>query len=105
MAWKRDNPAHRGYGWQWQKLRKAMLAQEPLCRTCQARGMVTAATELDHIVPKAQGGTDDPGNLAPICTPCHKDKTAHESAAAQGRKIKRRLTFGPDGWPIEARRA
>lgn len=103
MAWKRGNPAERGYGWQWQKLRKVMLAQDPLCRTCREQGKVTAAQELDHIVPKAEGGTDDPANLAPICKPCHKEKTAHESARAQGRTIKPRLTFGADGWPIARR--
>ncbi len=99
MAWKRGNPADRGYGWLWSKLRKALLAQEPLCRTCREQGRVTAATELDHIVPKAEGGADDLANLQALCGDCHKDKTAHESARAQGRTFKPRRTFGADGWP------
>jgi 5-methylcytosine-specific restriction protein A len=100
MAWKRGSPAERGYGRAWQKLRKAMLAQEPLCRACREQGVVTAATDLDHIVPKAEGGTDDPANLQALCADCHKDKTARESARAQGRTPKPRLTFGTDGWPV-----
>ena len=102
MAWadRKGTAAQRGYGWQWAKLRKAMLAQEPLCRSCREQGMVTVATDLDHITPKAEGGTDDPGNLQALCGDCHRDKTAHESARAQGRTFKRRLTFGTDGWPV-----
>jgi 5-methylcytosine-specific restriction protein A len=39
---------------------------------------VTIATEVDHIVPKSQGGTDDDDNLQAICSPCHKTKTGSE---------------------------
>lgn len=99
MAWSRTSRHARGYGTAWDALRKIIMAQEPLCRTCTEQGRVTAATHVDHIVPKAEGGTDDPSNLQALCTDCHKDKTAHESARAQGRTFKPRLTFGVDGWP------
>lgn len=36
------------------------------------------AREVDHIVPKAQGGTDDDGNLQAINVLCHKAKTLRE---------------------------
>lgn len=29
---------------------------------------------LDHIVPTASGGSDDPENLQPLCRPCHAIK-------------------------------
>ena len=68
----------RGYGWTWQKRRDAILAREPLCRPCKQAGRVTSATEIDHVVPKAQGGTDQPDNLQPICSDCHEAKTKTE---------------------------
>ncbi|MCK8068089.1 HNH endonuclease [Cobetia sp. 1CM21F] len=44
---------------------------------------ITPATEVDHIVGKAQGGTDAPGNLEAICKACHQAKTASEAQAAR----------------------
>lgn len=38
------------------------------------------ATEVDHITPKASGGTDDPANLQGICKACHRAKTQDEAA-------------------------
>jgi len=40
---------------------------------------VREATEVDHVIGKANGGTDDPGNLQAINHDCHKEKTALES--------------------------
>ena len=39
---------------------------------------MTAAKEVDHILAKANGGTDDPNNLQSICVACHREKTAKE---------------------------
>jgi 5-methylcytosine-specific restriction protein A len=38
-------------------------------------GRVTVATEVDHVLPRSEGGTDDQANLQPICHPCHVAKT------------------------------
>jgi 5-methylcytosine-specific restriction endonuclease McrA len=46
---------------------------------------VTAATEVDHIRPKEEGGTDDDENLQAICGPCHTAKTGREAARGRGR--------------------
>ena len=59
----------------WRRLRARVLSDCPLCVHCQREGRVTAATEVDHRVPLSQGGTDDPSNLDPVCTACHKIKT------------------------------
>jgi 5-methylcytosine-specific restriction enzyme A len=69
----------RGYGWEWEKKRAALLAREPLCRPCRAAGRPVSATQVDHIKAKAVGGTDDDNNLQPLCEPCHKVKTAREA--------------------------
>ena len=74
----RPSAAERGYGARWQRMREAILALEPLCRPCKQAGRVTPATEIDHIIPKARGGTDAPDNLQPICRDCHKAKTGRD---------------------------
>ncbi len=55
-----------------------------LCQPCQQAGRVTVATQVDHIVPKALGGTDDEPNLQAICSACHKAKTAREATHGRG---------------------
>lgn len=100
MAWSKLSRHKRGYGASWDKLRKIILADEPLCRTCTAEGRVTVATHVDHIKPKAKGGTDEPSNLQPLCAPCHDAKTDRENVEARGGTYRPRLEIGPDGWPI-----
>jgi 5-methylcytosine-specific restriction protein A len=43
------------------------------------------ATEVDHVIPLCFDGADHPHNLAAICTPCHKIKTAAEAAEMRRR--------------------
>lgn len=66
-------------------MRAQVLRDEPLCRPCSKRGRVTQATIADHVIPKAEGGTDDRDNYQPICAPCHVVKTAAESKRARAR--------------------
>lgn len=61
------------------------LRREPLCRECWVHGRVTEATQVDHIVPLAEGGTNDPDNLQSLCHSCHSRKTAKAQAVARGR--------------------
>lgn len=96
MAWDRNLSRHeRGYGYQWDRLRKLVLQRDQhLCQPCIRKGRATPATEVDHITPKAKGGTDDHGNLQAICSPCHKDKTTAENGG------KKRLQYDGKGNPI-----
>lgn len=81
---RRGTSTERGYGWAWSKLRDQVLARDcGLCQPCQRRGRVTLARAVDHIVNKAQGGTDNPANLQAICDQCHKAKTAAEARGAE----------------------
>lgn len=69
----------RGYGTQWQKLRKKILQRDNyLCLPCKQCDRLTAATQVDHIINKASGGTDDETNLQSICDDCHEQKTITE---------------------------
>lgn len=69
----------RGYGWQWQKLRLRILQRDGYrCQLCKLAGRITPARDVDHILNRASGGTDDPGNLQSLCKPCHDQKTEAE---------------------------
>ena len=64
----------------WQRLRRAKLAQDPLCQYCPP-GEVTLASQVDHCKAIKDGG--DPwawDNLASTCQPCHSKKTYHSGA-------------------------
>lgn len=69
----------RGYGHAWRKLRAQVLERDGyLCVACQQAGRYVPATDVDHIVPKSKGGTDELSNLQSLCNPHHKAKTANE---------------------------
>ncbi|QIE96576.1 HNH endonuclease [Pantoea stewartii] len=69
----------RGYGSKWDVIRAHILQRDRhLCQNCLRNGRPTAAKTIDHILPKAHGGTDDDSNLEALCWPCHKSKTAKE---------------------------
>lgn len=73
----------RGYGPEWDVLRAQVLREEPTCRLCRENRRIVPSTTVDHIVPKARGGTNDRPNLQALCLPCHKSKTAREDAHAR----------------------
>jgi 5-methylcytosine-specific restriction protein A len=60
------------------RLKRAVLMEEPLCRLHRARGRMVEATQVDHIVPRREGGADERPNLQPLCAACHSYKTATE---------------------------
>ena len=81
----RESATARGYTQpEWRARRDYVLQREPLCRTCKTLGRVTLAHEVDHIVPRTRGGTDDDDNLQPLCKACHSRKTAQEFGLGQG---------------------
>ena len=58
---------------QWRKIRLIQLSKEPLCRLCEARGKITPATIVDHVVPH-DGDWEkftDMDNLQSLCASCH----------------------------------
>ena len=97
MSWDHEGSRHeRGYGYQWTKTRARILRRDGhLCQPCYRKGRATPATQVDHITPKSQDGTDDSDNLQGICTDCHKAKTKAESKGAQ-----QGTEFDANGWPI-----
>ncbi|EMV0004341.1 hypothetical protein HmCmsJML070_00422 [Escherichia coli] len=69
----------RGYGSKWDVIRVRVLKRDKgLCQLCLRAGVVREAKTVDHIIPKAHGGSDADSNLQSLCWPCHKAKTARE---------------------------
>lgn len=56
----------------WRRRRGFHLARHPLCVECAARGIATLATEVGHIKPRSEGGTDSEANLASLCHAHHR---------------------------------
>lgn len=52
-------------------------AQEWRCNHC--RVLFKALWHVDHVVPLADGGMDDPCNMQALCANCHCDKTSEEN--------------------------
>ena len=61
-----------------QRIRKQVFDEQPICVACKAKGRVTVATQVDHIVPLFKGGEDGPRNMQGLCQPCHQSKTAQD---------------------------
>lgn len=88
----------RGYGTAWDKLRLTILRRDNhLCVACLKQGRVSPAKSVDHILPKAKGGTDDPANLQSLCD----DHGAEKDAADRGAPLRRKRKIGVDGWPAD----
>jgi len=82
---RRGTRQERGYGAAWDRIRVRVMRRDGgLCQVCKGQGLLVEAKEVDHVVPKAQGGTDVDANLQAICTPCHRAKTAREAGAGRG---------------------
>ena len=98
MPWSTQSRRARGYGPEWDRLRKLILQRDNYlcqCQHCRAAHRTTAANEVDHIVPKAHGGRDSMDNLQAINRDCHVRKTVED----QGGQRRERVTIGVDGWP------
>lgn len=63
------------YDRRWQKIRAWYLRRRPLCADCQIAGRLTPATEVHHIIPVRDGGSDAEENLLGLCKSCHSRRT------------------------------
>lgn len=82
---KKGSSSQRGYGSDWRKLRSMILERDNhLCQEHLKQGVIKAGHHVDHIVPKAQKGTDEPSNLQTLCHSCHAHKTATERQQGKG---------------------
>lgn len=90
--WQNRRGSGRG-GRAWGRKRKRIFERDSfMCQRCLRKGRFVFVELhgpkhgiLDHITALAEGGTDDDSNLETLCQACNKEKTAIESARAQGR--------------------
>jgi 5-methylcytosine-specific restriction protein A len=78
---QRGTANERGYNYRWQVLSKQHLHRNPLCEECKRRGVIKAATEVDHIKPH-RGDQQlfwDQSNWQSLCDGCHNEKSAAEN--------------------------
>jgi len=75
---QRGYPNERGYDSKWRAIRRRYLIAYPLCLECMRTGGLEPATEVHHIVPIRDGGTNDYGNLVSLCKSCHSKITARD---------------------------
>jgi 5-methylcytosine-specific restriction protein A len=81
----RSSDVRRIRGGRLQRLRKQLFDRAPLCAQCEAAGRVTMATIRDHVIPLAEGGTDDESNVQPLCQVCSDLKTQGEAERGRAR--------------------
>ena len=69
----------------WVKLRRMVLAEEPVCRSCQKSNRITPSKEVHHIIPIAENPDLrlERSNLMALCKPCHSKLTNDELHAFQ----------------------
>jgi len=94
---RRGTRHERGYGNAWDRLRLQVLKRDLYlcqCDECAKTDRVRTASEVDHILPKVNGGTDEMSNLQAIHPECHKAKTIKD----EGHTI--RVQIGIDGYPV-----
>jgi 5-methylcytosine-specific restriction protein A len=65
---------------QWQRHRARQLSRQPLCEACFSRGIITGATEVDHLFPWRQIGPKAfyHNLFQSLCHDCHSHKTQQE---------------------------
>jgi 5-methylcytosine-specific restriction endonuclease McrA len=62
---------HSSNGRAWREIRLRILERDQhICAYCG-----NEATQVDHIIPRASGGTDEPSNLVAACQPCNNRKS------------------------------
>lgn len=89
----------RGYTYQWQQSSKLFLEHNPLCKLCLQRGVVSAATLVDHVIPHKGDMTlfwcvD---NWQALCNDCHNTEKKEIETLGFSTSV------GLDGWPMDAR--
>ena len=78
-VWVHKDNVVRIRGRKLQRERNRLFNANPLCVECLKVGITRAATQRDHVVPLAFGGTDTDDNIQALCQECHDKKTNKES--------------------------
>jgi len=69
----RGSATSRGYSYTGTRRRAPVLAEQPICAS---PGCTLPSVDVDHVLSKRKGGTDDRSNLIAFCHRHHSQKTA-----------------------------
>ncbi len=73
----RGSATQRGYGAQWAARRRYIIASRGnRCEECGQPGYQDDPLDVDHVISRRKGGTDDPSNLKVLHHSEHSRKTA-----------------------------
>jgi len=68
---------------EWEATRRAVLNRDPVCQWCLGVGMVTEATDADHIIPSRYLHTHaeffDQENIVGSCRSCNSRRASYEA--------------------------
>ena len=81
--YQRDPDTQKRYGRAWRRIRLQYIQAHPLCEQCELEGRLTLAEEVHHILPLANGGTNDEDNLVALCKSCHSKVTISSTNTRQ----------------------
>ncbi len=66
------DPLTRGrYGRPWYRIRQTYVKDHPFCEECMKQGRLVEVNQVHHILPVAEGGSNDYDNLISLCASCH----------------------------------
>lgn len=76
----RPTASERGYcDKAWFSIRQLVLVRDSYaCRACGRVCVGKREAQVDHVLPKRMGGTDEISNLQTLCIRCHSQKTYRE---------------------------
>lgn len=96
---ERSGARQRGYGTAWEKARAGHLRNHPFCGRCEAVGVVTMATVVNHRTPH-RGDKKlfwDKKNWESVCEQHHNSAAQREDNRGYSGAV------GADGWPTDPR--
>ena len=106
MVWGTKSRQERGYGKDWDKLRKQAIERDKgLCQACLKENKITPGKDVDHITSRARAKqlgwrkerTESLSNVQFLCRSHHLAKTEQEQGKTKHAPKPR---IGADGWPI-----
>lgn len=90
----------------WRTLRASVLSASPFCADCAREGVLTAATDVHHIVPINE--SDDPesmaalaydrNNLVGLCRACHIQRHVKLKSHTGAKRAERERKAGASFW-------
>ena len=78
IPWQGTRPYHVG-----NSMRHRILREEPICRLCG----IHPSTRVDHVISRADGGSDERHNLRGICAMCDKKRIGQQAAAGRSKRV------------------